>query len=233
MIDINLIINDPNLILAKLASRGYKLDVNLITKLHEERKSLINSKESIAANKNKLNDKFRDAKSEDEKNLIKIESQKLEKSILENKNLLEKKEQDLKDIILEIPNIPSEEAPVGIDESFNKVSNSFGSLKKSDVEHSSILSKTEASVDFCAATTVRVIEVITKATPNAQVTFPRALIPGLPVIPPPPPPPPIPSPPPSDLWISTIQIKARVIIRCIVKIIFCIFTVLYYTWACL
>ena len=141
MIDINLIINDPDLILAKLASRGYTLDVNLITKLHEERKSLINSKESIAANKNKLNDKFRDAKSEDEKNLIKIESQKLEKSILENKNLLEKKEQDLKDIVLEIPNIPSKETPIGTDESFNKVSKSFGSLKKSDVEHSSLLSK--------------------------------------------------------------------------------------------
>jgi len=142
MIDINLIINDPDLILAKLASRGYTLDVNLITKLHEERKSLINSKESIAANKNKLNDKFRNAKSEDEKNLIKIESQKLEKSILENKNLLEKKEQDLEDIVLEIPNIPSEETTAGIDESFNKINKSFGSLKKSDVEHSSLLSKT-------------------------------------------------------------------------------------------
>ena len=142
MIDINLIINDPDLILAKLASRGYTLDVNLITKLHEERKSLINSKESIAANKNKLNNKFRSAKSEDEKNLIKIESQKLEKSILENKNLLEKKEQELKNIVLEIPNIPSKETPIGIDESFNKINKSFGSLKKSDVEHSSLLSKT-------------------------------------------------------------------------------------------
>ena len=142
MIDISLIINDPDLILDKLASRGYALDVNSIIKLHEERKSLINSKESIAANKNKLNDKFRSAKSEDEKNLIKIESQKLEKSILENKNLLEKKEQDLKDIVLEIPNIPSEDTPIGIDESFNKVIKSFGSLKKSDVEHSSLLSKT-------------------------------------------------------------------------------------------
>ena len=142
MIDISLIINDPDLILAKLASRGYTLDVNLITKLHEERKSLINSKESIAANKNKLNDKFRNAKSEDEKNLIKIESQKLEKSILENKNLLEKKEQELKNIVLEIPNIPSKETPIGIDESFNKINKSFGSLKKSDVEHSSLLSKT-------------------------------------------------------------------------------------------
>jgi len=142
MIDINLIINDPDLILAKLANRGYTLDVNLIKKLHDERKSLINSKESIAANKNKLNDKFRDAKSEDERNLIKVESQKLEKSILENKNLLEKKEQNLKDIILEIPNIPSKETPIGVDESFNKVIKSSGALKKSDVEHSSLLSKT-------------------------------------------------------------------------------------------
>ena len=132
MIDINLIINDPDFILAKLANRGYRLDISLITKLYEERKSLINSKESIAANKNKLNDKFRDAKSEDERNLIKVESQKLEKSILENKNLLEKKEQNLKDIILEIPNIPSKETPIGVDESFNKVIKSSGALKKSD-----------------------------------------------------------------------------------------------------
>ena len=142
MIDINLIINDPDFILTQLANRGYTLDVNLIRKLYDERKSLINSKESIAANKNKLSGKFRNAKTEDEKNLIKIESQKLEESILENKNLLEKKEQDLKDILLEIPNIPSKETPVGVDESFNKVIKSSGSLKKSDIEHSSLLSKT-------------------------------------------------------------------------------------------
>ena len=130
MIDINLIINDPDFILTQLANRGYTLDVNLIRKLYDERKSLINSKESIAANKNKLSGKFRNAKTEDEKNLIKIESQKLEKSILENKNLLEKKEQDLKDILLEIPNIPSKETPVGVDESFNKVSQIFWFSKK-------------------------------------------------------------------------------------------------------
>ena len=141
MIDINLIINDPDLILAKLANRGYALDVHLIKKLHDERKSLINAKESIAANKNKLNDKFRNAKTDEEKNLIKIESQELEKSILKNKNLLEKKEQTLKDIILEIPNIPSKEIPIGVDESFNKIIKSSGSLKKSDIEHSELLSK--------------------------------------------------------------------------------------------
>jgi seryl-tRNA synthetase len=141
MIDINLIINDPDLILAKLANRGYALDVNLVKKLHDERKFLINAKESIAANKNKLNDKFRNAKTDEEKNLIKIESQELEKSILKNKNLLEKKEQTLKDIILEIPNIPSKEIPIGVDESFNKIIKSSGSLKKSDIEHSELLSK--------------------------------------------------------------------------------------------
>ena len=147
MIDINSIINDPDLILAKLATRGYKLDVNLITKLHSERKLLIHNKETIAANKNKLNDKFRNAKTDSEKNLIKIESQDLEKSILENKNLLEKKEQLLKDIILDIPNIPSIGIPVGEDESFNKILKSFGTLKKSDSEHSLLLSK-KGLLDF-------------------------------------------------------------------------------------
>jgi len=141
MIDIDSIINDPELILAKLATRGYKLDVDLIAKLHNERKLLIQNKETIAANKNKLNDKFRNAKTDSEKDLIKIESQDLERSILENKNLLEKKEQLLEDIILDIPNIPSSGIPVGEDESFNKILKSFGTLKKSDSEHSSLLSK--------------------------------------------------------------------------------------------
>jgi len=141
MIDIDSIINDPELILAKLATRGYKLDVDLIAKLHSERKLLIQNKETIAANKNKLNDKFRNAKTDSEKDLIKIESQDLERSILENKNLLEKKEQLLEDIILDIPNIPSSGIPVGEDESFNKILKSFGTLKKSDSEHSSLLSK--------------------------------------------------------------------------------------------
>ena len=141
MIDIDSIINDPELILAKLATRGYKLDVDLIAKLHSERKLLIQNKETIAANKNKLNDKFRNAKTDSEKDLIKIESQDLERSILENKNLLEKKEQILEDIILDIPNIPSSGIPVGEDESFNKILKSFGTLKKSDSEHSSLLSK--------------------------------------------------------------------------------------------
>ncbi|MBT5863038.1 MAG: serine--tRNA ligase [Gammaproteobacteria bacterium] len=141
MIDIDSIINDPELILAKLATRGYKLDVDLIAKLHNERKLLIQNKETIAANKNKLNDKFRNAKTDSEKDLIKIESQDLERSILENKNLLEKKEQILEDIILDIPNIPSSGIPVGEDESFNKILKSFGTLKKSDSEHSSLLSK--------------------------------------------------------------------------------------------
>ena len=141
MIDIDSIINDPELILAKLATRGYKLDVDLIAKLHSERKLLIQNKETIAADKNKLNDKFRNAKTDSEKDLIKIESQDLERSILENKNLLEKKEQILEDIILDIPNIPSSGIPVGEDESFNKILKSFGTLKKSDSEHSSLLSK--------------------------------------------------------------------------------------------
>ena len=141
MIDINLIINSPDIISAKLANRGYSLDITKITKLHDERKSLIKIKESIAASKNKLNDKFKDAKSEDDKNSIKTESQKLEKSILENKKLLEEKEQVLNDILLEIPNIPSDDSPVGKDESFNKIIKTHGSSKKSAIEHSSLLSK--------------------------------------------------------------------------------------------
>lgn len=141
MIDINIIIDHPDIASKKLATRGYNLDIEKIKKLHDERKSLIKIKESIAANKNNLNDKFRDAKTQDEKDLIKVESKGYEKSILENKNLLEKKEQELKNILLEIPNIPSEESPIGKDESHNQVIKSYGFKKESSMEHSFLLSK--------------------------------------------------------------------------------------------
>ena len=81
MLNINTIINNPKEIQSKLSSRGYKLDINTITDIYNERKDLINIKETISAEKNKLNDKFRDAPTDDEKNIIKNKSQEFEKQI--------------------------------------------------------------------------------------------------------------------------------------------------------
>lgn len=140
MLDINLIINETEDVQKKLKSRGYLLDCDIIIKLYGERKKLIGIKELIAENKNKLSDKFKEAKTEKDKLTIKTESQELESSISKNKKLLQSVEKKLKDSLLEIPNIPSPDSPIGDDESANVIIKNWGNPIKSKMEHSSLLS---------------------------------------------------------------------------------------------
>ena len=90
MLDINIIINNSDDIENKLLRRGYKLNIDAIKTIYVDRKNLIKIKENIAADKNKLNDKFREAHTDNEKNKIKEQSQAFEKEIDKNKRLLEK-----------------------------------------------------------------------------------------------------------------------------------------------
>ena len=135
MLDINIIINDPKGIESKLMKRGYSLNSTAIIDIYNQRKDLIKIKENIAADKNKLNDKFRDASTEDEKNEIKKQSQEFEKKISHNKSLLVEKESELTKHLLDIPNIPLDDVPFGEDDKDNKIIKTWGSPKKHNFEH--------------------------------------------------------------------------------------------------
>ena len=141
MLNINIIINDPKGIESKLMTRGYSLNSTDIIDIYNQRKDLIKIKENIAADKNKLNDKFRDASTEDEKNEIKKQSQEFEKKISHNKSLLVEKESELTKHLLDIPNIPLDDVPFGEDDKDNKIIKTWGSPKKHNFEHSSLFTK--------------------------------------------------------------------------------------------
>ena len=141
MLNINIILNNPKEIQKKLLSRGYKLNIDAIKIMHEGRKELIKIKENIAADKNKLNDKFREASTEDEKNKIREQSQKFEKEIDKNKRLLEEKELELNSLLLDIPNVPLDNVPIGESELDNKIIKTWGTPKKNKFDHSSLFLK--------------------------------------------------------------------------------------------
>ena len=141
MLNINIILNNPKEIQKKLLSRGYKLNIDAIKIMHEGRKELIKIKENIAADKNKLNDKFREASTEDEKNKIREQSQKFEKEIDKNKRLLEEKELELNSLLLDIPNVPLDNVPIGESELDNKIIKTWGTTKKNKFDHSSLFLK--------------------------------------------------------------------------------------------
>ena len=141
MIDINSIINNSANIQKRLESRGYQLDIEAINKLYLERKSLINSKENYASQKNKLNSDFKNLTSDIERSDLKSESQRLEKIVLSNKIELDAKEKELNKILLDIPNIPDDNTPIGLDENSNKLIKQWGDVTKNNIEHSKLLSK--------------------------------------------------------------------------------------------
>ena len=153
MLDINLILNNTDDIKAKLESRGFKLNIDLILKFSLERKKLIGIKESLSAEKNKISDKFKKLTSDQDKKNLKSESKKLESNINKNKLLLIDIESKLNKILLEIPNIPSMDTPVGLDENANVVIKTWGTTHSSEKDHSELLSK-NGLLDFEAGVSV-------------------------------------------------------------------------------
>ena len=90
MLDIDVILNDTDIVKKSLESKGFKLNIELVKKLSSERKKLITLKESLAAEKNSLTEKFKNIKSNPEKEDLKNRSKELETEINKNKNSLKK-----------------------------------------------------------------------------------------------------------------------------------------------
>ncbi|MED5429917.1 MAG: serine--tRNA ligase, partial [Pseudomonadota bacterium] len=147
MINIDLILNNPDIIKNKMESRNFDLDLELIKKLSTARKRLITEKESISAEKNILVKKFNEIETDSEKENLKNQSKVLENKINDNKTSLSQIQTELDNYLLIIPNIPDEDVPVGKDETSNIVNKEWGSISKSKADHSEIF-KQNNLIDF-------------------------------------------------------------------------------------
>ncbi|MEC8996069.1 MAG: serine--tRNA ligase [Pseudomonadota bacterium] len=147
MINIDLILNNPDIIKNKMESRNFNLDLELIKKLSTARKRLITEKESISAEKNILVKKFNEIETDSEKENLKNQSKVLENKINDNKTSLSQIQTELDNYLLTIPNIPDEDVPVGKDETSNIVNKEWGSISKSKADHSEIFKKNNL-IDF-------------------------------------------------------------------------------------
>jgi len=153
MLDIDVILNDTDIVKKSLESKGFKLNIELVKKLSSERKKLITLKESLAAEKNSLTEKFKNIKSNSEKEDLKNRSKKLETEINKNKNSLKKIEVELNDYLLGIPNVPDSDVPVGKDEHANAVIKEWGIIPETSEDHSEMFKKNNL-LDFESAVTI-------------------------------------------------------------------------------
>jgi seryl-tRNA synthetase len=122
MLDIKFIRENPDKVKDAVATRGYKVDIEKLLKLDEEKRELMKKVEDIKSQKKKLGKDDRDQAGK-----LKDEEKNIEK-------MLSEKNEHLDMMMLDIPNIPLDSVPIGKDESENKVLRTVGDKPKFSFE---------------------------------------------------------------------------------------------------
>ncbi|MQF93059.1 MAG: serine--tRNA ligase [SAR202 cluster bacterium] len=132
MLDIKKIIENKQIYIEGLSNRGYDItNLDIVISLYENRGKLITDGDKKRAQRNEISKKIGNEKrkpTEDETNFIKNLAEGLKNIDIELNEINEK----IKSIMLEIPNLPHETVPVGIDDSKNIEIDIRGQQKNED-----------------------------------------------------------------------------------------------------
>lgn len=121
MLDIKLLRNDPDKIREALKNRNSDLDIAPAIDLDAKRRSLLVKVEQMKATQNEISKKIPSMKKAGEDTTpIFAEMKTLSNEIKELDTEVSKIDDELKTFMLRIPNIPSERAPIGVDDTENK-----------------------------------------------------------------------------------------------------------------
>jgi seryl-tRNA synthetase len=131
MIDIQYIRDNPELVSEKSVQKGYPVDINKLLSADNERRDLLRQVEDLRARRNENANKMQGGKPEqsviDEGKLIKIE-------LAEREIYLEAVEKEYMHLIRRVPNMPSDDVPIGSSEEENKVEYERGDKPQFDFE---------------------------------------------------------------------------------------------------
>ena len=132
MLDIKKIIENKQIYIEGLSNRGYDVStLDIVISLNENRGKLITDGDKKRAQRNEISKKIGNEKrkpTEEETNFIKSLAEDLKNIDIELNEINEK----IKSIMLEIPNLPHETVPVGIDDSKNVEIDIRGQQKNED-----------------------------------------------------------------------------------------------------
>ena len=154
MLDPNLLRNEPDAVAEKLARRGFKLDVDTLRSLEERRKVLQVETENLQAERNSRSKSIGQAKARGED----IESLRQEVNTLGErldaaKSELDALQNEIRDFVLTMPNLPSDEVPLGKDDSENQEISRWGEPRKIEftVRDHVELGEMAGGLDFASA----------------------------------------------------------------------------------
>ena len=142
MNDLRDMITNPEEVTKRLSTRGFDLDITFLNEKTSIRKTLIQEKEDLASEKNKISDSFRTVSSDSEKTALMEKSKSIEGKVVELKKQLNDVEEELNNYLLEIPNMPHHTCPIGNSEQENRIIEKHGEITNATSdEHSDILNK--------------------------------------------------------------------------------------------
>lgn len=157
MLDAKYLRSDIEIAAQKLARRGFKLDVALVTQLEERRKSLQVQTENLQSERNSRSKSIGQAKArgEDIQPLL-DEVGSLGEELNQAKSCLSDVQQQLQDIAYSIPNIPNDSVPLGKDDGENVELHRWGTPREFDfpVKDHVDIGEGLNGLDFQAATKI-------------------------------------------------------------------------------
>jgi seryl-tRNA synthetase len=131
MIDIQFIRDNPELVQTKAKQKGYNVDVPALLKIDEQRRELVGKVETLRKERNEQAGALKQGKPSNEQ----IEKGRaLKEEIAELDNRLDKKETEFLALLKKIPNMPTDDVPVGATEDENVIAKTVGELPKFDFE---------------------------------------------------------------------------------------------------
>lgn len=158
MLDIQLLRTDIDLVAKRLATRGFKLDVDRFNQLEQQRKVLQTATQEVQAIRNSRSKEIGIAKSKglstDE---LLAQVANLGEDLAAKESTLSDLQNQINQFLLNIPNLPHPSAPVGNDETGNIEVRKWGVIRKFDFtpkEHFDLAASTNGGMDFVASANI-------------------------------------------------------------------------------
>ena len=148
MINIKNLRDEIDIVQSALASRGYELDKDTFIKLEKERKILQVDVESLQSERKNLSNEFGKLKSQGEDtNKLKIKIDQINNDLKEKDTTLQVILEKINIFLLDIPNVPHDSTPIGLNEDDNVVVKKYGdNLSTNTVDHLDITSKIDTEL---------------------------------------------------------------------------------------
>jgi len=126
MLSIDLIRNNPEAVKAALERKGENPPIDLILSLDLERRSNLTLLEGLRSDRNRISKEIGLLKEKPQERILEVREIGQQIKILEDK--VKEIEDSLSGELLQLPNLPAEDVPDGVDETFNVVLNTYGEI---------------------------------------------------------------------------------------------------------